>query len=178
MDHVVRRSRRDTPLVWLRGEEKTPPFSHAARLVGSADIVKRFGAMTANTVMFGSSALLLCVASLGWGHLPTEDLSMPIVSSMLYIGVATASVFLLRYRALQTISPATVAVYQNLTPVCAILFACWYLGEPYQPNAMVGGAIILFGAELVRRANQSQLSASYLWAKRHFGSLIGNRMSA
>ncbi len=29
-------------------------------------------------------------------------------------GVATASVFLLRYRALQTISPAT--VYQNLTP--------------------------------------------------------------
>lgn len=38
------------------------------------------------------------------------------ISSVLYIGVATASVFLLRYRALQTISPVAVAVDQNLTP--------------------------------------------------------------
>jgi len=36
----------------------------AAQLVGSADIVKRFGAMTANTVMFGSSALMLSVTEL------------------------------------------------------------------------------------------------------------------
>lgn len=150
----------------------------AAHLVGSADIVKRFGAMTANTVMFGSSALLLMVAALVWGHLPTDDLSMPIASSVLYIGVATASVFLLRYRALQTISPSTVAVYQNLTPVCAILFACLFLGEPFQLHAMVGGAIILVGAELVRQASQPQLSTSYLWAKRRLGSLAGSRMSA
>ena len=150
----------------------------AAHLVGSADIVKRFGAMTANTVMFGSSALLLSVAALVWGHLPSDDLSMPLVSSVLYIGVATASVFLLRYRALQAISPATVAVYQNLTPVCAILFACLYLGEPFQLNAIVGGAIILLGAELVRQANQPQLSNSYLWAKRRLGRLAGHRMSA
>ena len=125
-----------------------------------------------------SSALLLGVAALLWGRLPTDDLSMPIASSVLYIGVATASVFLLRYRALQTISPATVAVYQNLTPVCAILFACLFLGEPVQPHAMVGGAIILLGAELVRQASQPQLSTSYLWAKRRLGSLAGSRISA
>jgi phage-related protein len=29
---LVRRPRRDKPLAWLRGEVKTPPFSHAARL--------------------------------------------------------------------------------------------------------------------------------------------------
>jgi phage-related protein len=29
---VVTRSRRDKPLVWLRGEVKTPPFSQAGRL--------------------------------------------------------------------------------------------------------------------------------------------------
>ncbi|MBU6479383.1 MAG: DMT family transporter [Nitrospirae bacterium] len=92
-------------------------------------------------------------------------------------GVATASVFLLRYRALQTISPATVAVYQNLTPVCAILFAHLYLGEPIQFSTMVGGAIILLGAEMVRRANQPQLATNYLWAKRCLGSLAGNRTS-
>lgn len=150
----------------------------AAHLVGSASIVRRFGAMTANTVMFGSSAVLLFIGALIWAGPPPDDLSMPIASSMLYIGVATASVFLLRYRALQTIPPATVAVYQNLTPVCAILFACVFLGEPIQPHALVGGSIILLGAEVVRRANQPELPASYLRAKRYVGSLIGNRISA
>lgn len=87
---------------------------------------------------------------------------MPLMSSGLYISVATASVFLLRYRAIQAISHATVAVYQNLTPVCAIPYACLYLGEPFQLHAMVGGAIILLGAELVRQASQPQLSNSYL----------------
>lgn len=28
----MRRPREDKPLVWLRGEVKTPPFSHAARI--------------------------------------------------------------------------------------------------------------------------------------------------
>jgi drug/metabolite transporter (DMT)-like permease len=125
----------------------------AAHLVWSANIVKRFGAMTANTVMFGTSALLLSFGTLVWAPSLTDDLSMPIVTSVLFIGVATASVFLLRYRALQSICPSTVAVYQNLTPVCGILFAHFYLGEPVQISFLVGGAIILLGAEVVRRAH-------------------------
>jgi multidrug transporter EmrE-like cation transporter len=93
------------------------------------------------------------------------------------LGVATASFFLLRYRALQTISPATVAVYQNLIPVCAILFAYVYLGEPIQFSTMVGGAIILLGVEMVRRVNQLQLVTNYLVAKRCLDRLAGNRTS-
>lgn len=123
----------------------------AAHLAWSSNIVKRFGAMTANTVMFGSSALFLLFGASVWGHSPTDDVSIPLVSSVFYIGVATASVFLLRYRALQTICPATVAVYQNLTPVCGIFFAHLCLGESIQLSSMVGGAIILLGAEMVRR---------------------------
>ena len=92
-------------------------------------------------------------------------------------GVATASVFLLRYRALQSISPSTVAVYQNLTPECAILFARLYLGEPIRFGTIVGGAIIFLGAEMVRRATQPQIATSYFWAKRYLGSLAGNRTS-
>lgn len=46
----------------------------AAHLVGSANIVKRFGAMTANTVMFGSSAFVLFLG--GWsGHVPRQMVS-------------------------------------------------------------------------------------------------------
>lgn len=152
-------------------------FMMAAHLAWSANIVKRFGAMTANTVMFGSSALLLLFGDLIWEHPRTPDISMPIVPAVLYIGVATASVFLLRYRALQAISPATVAVYQNLTPVCAIFFACIYLDEPIQVSTMVGGAIILLGAELVRRSDQPQLATSPLCIKRWFGSLASSERS-
>lgn len=92
-------------------------------------------------------------------------------------GVATASVFLLRYRALQTISRATVAVHQNLIPVCAIPFAHLYLGEPIRFSTVVGGAIILLGAEMVRRANQPQWATNYRRAKRCLGSLADNRTS-
>lgn len=133
----------------------------AAHLAWSSNIVKRFGAMTANTVMFGSSALFLLFGASVWGQPPTDDFSLTLVSSMLYIGVATASVFLLRYRALQTICPATVAVYQNLAPVGAILFAHVYLGETIQFGTVVGGAIILLGAEMVRRSSQPQLATSH-----------------
>ena len=59
----------------------------------------------------------------------------------------------------------------------AILFAHLYLNEPIQFNTTVGGAIILLGAEMVRRANQPQLATSYLWARRYLGSLAGNRTS-
>jgi drug/metabolite transporter (DMT)-like permease len=132
----------------------------AAHLVLSANIVKRYGAMTANTVMFGSSACALLLVASVWSRTTIDDFSMPIVSSVLYIGVATASVFLLRYRALQRICPATVAVYQNITPVGGIIFAHFYLGEPIQFVTMVGGPIILLGAEVVRRADQLQLKPS------------------
>lgn len=149
----------------------------AAHLAWSANIVKRFGAMTANTVMFGSSALFLLFGASVWGHPPTDDLSLPLVSSMFYIGVATASVFLLRYRALQTICPATVAVYQNLAPVGGILFAHVGLGEPIQLSTMVGGGIILLGAEMVRRSSQSQLTTSHLCVTRCVISAACHRAS-
>ena len=43
---------------------------------------------------------------------------------------------------------------------------------------MVGGAMILLGAELGRQASQTQFSTSYLWAKHRLGSLADYRMSA
>jgi hypothetical protein len=52
-------------------------------------------------------------------------------------------------------------MYQNLTPECAILFVRLYLGEPIRFGTIVGGAIILLGAEMVRRATQPQLATSY-----------------
>jgi drug/metabolite transporter (DMT)-like permease len=124
----------------------------SATIVWSAGIVKRYGAMVANTVMFGSSFVLLLLGTLLWGELPRERLSLMTLSLIIYIGVATAGVFMLRYLALQSVTPATVGAFHNLVPVCTILLAYVLLGEALEPHTIIGGATILAGIELVRRA--------------------------
>jgi drug/metabolite transporter (DMT)-like permease len=120
-------------------------------LVLSAGIVKRYGAMTANTVMFGGSALLLSIVASGEFVSAETSFSPATVSLLVYVGAATGGVFLLRYLALQSLPPATVGAFHNLVPVCAILFAYLFLDEPLHAQTILGGATILAGTELVRR---------------------------
>lgn len=147
----------------------------ALHLVLSANIVKRFGAMTANTVMFGSSTAFLTAIALVQSPWPSEEPSSWVAVSALYVGVATASVFLLRYRVLRTISPATVAVYQNVTPAGGILFAHVFLGEPLFLSTITGGAIILLGAEVVRRAHLPVPVAPLGWGRWLWGATLGGK---
>ena len=142
----------------------------SAHIVFSSGIVKRFGVMVANTVMFGSSAVLLYAGSLSWSEPSQGDLSPIIMASILYIGCATAAVFLLRYRSLQSLSPATVGTYHNLIPVCTVLLAYVCLDEPIGLKTILGGSMILVGAEVVRRAHILPLQSLHDWAK---SSLVG-----
>lgn len=137
----------------------------SAHIVLSSGIVKRFGVMVSNTVMFGSSSLLLFLGSLEWSEPLHEEVSPLIMASVLYIGCATAAAFLLRYRSLQSLPPATVGTYHNLIPVCTILLAYLYLGEPIGIQTILGGAMVVTGAEVVRRANQPHLVSGLLWVK-------------
>ncbi len=137
----------------------------SAHIVLSSGIVKRFGVMVSNTVMFGSSALLLFLGSLEWPEPRHEEISPLIMASVAYIGCATAAVFLVRYRSLQTLSPVTVGTYHNLIPVCTILLAYLYLGEPLCVQTVLGGTMVVAGAEVVRRANLPHPGFNLLWAK-------------
>ncbi len=136
----------------------------SAHIVFSSGIVKRFGVMVSNTVMFGSSSLLLLFGSMPWSEAVQEEASPLIMLSVLYIGCATAAVFLLRCRSLQTLSPATVGTYHNLIPVCTVLLAYVWLGEPLGLSTVVGGIMVILGAEVVRRPQSFSLSA-LMWAK-------------
>jgi len=136
----------------------------SAHIVFSSGIVKRFGVMVSNTVMFGSSSLLLLFGSMPWSEALQEEASPLIMLSVLYIGCATAAVFLLRCRSLQTLSPATVGTYHNLIPVCTVLLAYVWLGEPLGLSTVVGGIMVILGAEVVRRPQRFSLSA-LMWAK-------------
>ena len=136
----------------------------SAHIVLSSGIVKRFGVMVSNTVMFGSSSLLLFIGSLEWSEPLHEEVPLLITLSVLYIGCATAAIFLLRYRALQSLSPATVGTYHNLIPICTVLLAYMCLDEPVGAKTILGGIMVVVGAEMVRRGQILPFSLRY-WAK-------------
>jgi drug/metabolite transporter (DMT)-like permease len=134
----------------------------AAHLVLSMHIVRRHGVLTANTAMFGTSAVMVSGCTVAWGEpVPPTDLPWTVWCAVLFIGLGTASVFLLRYRSLQSMSPATVGAYHNLIPICTIAIAHLALGEPLTPHAITGALSVMLGTELVRRA--SFLSVSSAW---------------
>lgn len=125
----------------------------AAHLVLSMHIVRRHGVLTANTAMFGASAVLVSGCTVAWGEPgPTIDLTWTVWSAVLFIGLGTASVFLLRCRSLQSLPPATVGAYHNLIPISTIGIAHLSLGEPLLPHTVIGALAVMLGTELVRRA--------------------------
>jgi len=123
----------------------------SCHIVLSPTIVKRFGVWTANTTMFGTTALVLLAGETAGGRLPEDGLSLEIVGLLLFIGMATAAVFLLRSRALQSLTPATVGAYHNLIPICTIGLAYVLLSESVTIYTLMGAPAVVAGTELVRR---------------------------
>lgn len=129
----------------------------AAHIVLSSGIVKHVRALPANTWMFGSSSLMLSLlilslGAMGWPGPPHDNFPPLTIALVVYVGGATAAVFLLRYLSLRSLTPMTVGVYHNLVPVCTILLAYLFLGEGVGGSTIVGGVTIIAGAEFVRRA--------------------------
>lgn len=136
----------------------------SAHLVFSSGIVKRVGVMVSNTVMFGASSVLLFFGSIPWSNSVQQEASPFIMVSVLYVGCATAAVFMLRCRSLQSLSPATVGTYHNLVPVCTVFLAYVCLGEPLGMTTVLGGLMVLVGAEVVRQPQLLSLPA-LTWTK-------------
>jgi drug/metabolite transporter (DMT)-like permease len=137
----------------------------SAHIVFSSGIVRRFGSMVSNTVMFGSSAVFLSVVSWPVTERTFESLPPLIIGGMMYIGLATAAVFLLRYRSLQSLSPGTVGIYHNFIPIVTVLLAYFCLGEPIGWQTIIGGIAVVAGAELVRSARIPACLSLRAWAK-------------
>ena len=136
-------------------------FMMAAHIVLSMSVVRHHGVLTANTAMFGVTAILISGCTVAWGEpASTADLSWSVWAAVLFIGLGTASVFLLRCRSLQSLSPATVGAYHNFIPICTIVIAHVSLGEPLTVQTMIGALAVLLGTELVRRKPRGTLAAA------------------
>jgi drug/metabolite transporter (DMT)-like permease len=126
-------------------------FMMAAHIVFSMSIVRHHGVLTANTAMFGITAVLISGCTMAWGKpAPTSDLPWTVLGALLFIGLGTAGVFLLRCRSLQTLTPATVGAYHNFIPICTIVIAHLSLGEPLTVQTLIGALAVLLGTALVR----------------------------
>ena len=67
--------------------------------------------------------------------------------------------YLVWYTSVQRVGNARTAVYSNLTPVFAIIFAWIILDSTLMPLQLVGGAVVLAGLILTRRGRMGQRTA-------------------
>ena len=67
--------------------------------------------------------------------------------------------YLVWYTSVQRVGNARTAVYSNLTPVFAIIFAWIILDSTLKPLQLVGGAVVLAGLILTRRGRGGQRAA-------------------
>lgn len=155
----------------------------AAYIVLSAGVVRHVSPLPANTLMFGGSSLLLSLVmvlfgAMGWAAPMSEPMSPLILILVVYVGAATAAVFLFRYMSQRGLSPMTVGVYHNLVPVLAILIAGILFDERLGGSTIIGGVCIIAGAELVRRGGSLRwIPADPQTARGWLASSIGYRTS-
>jgi len=97
--------------------------------------------------------LLAIAAAPDLRDLATDDLTLPVVLSVLYLGVlGTAVGFVWYYQAVQRLGASRTVIFNNLVPVFGATFGVLLLGEPPLPSMLLGGAIAVAGVMLVTKA--------------------------
>jgi len=98
-------------------------------------------------------ALLAIAAVPHVRNVGTGDLTLPVVLSVLYLGVlGTAVGFVWYYQAVQRLGASRTVIFNNLVPVFGATFGVLLLGEPLLPSMLLGGAIAVAGVMLVTKA--------------------------
>jgi drug/metabolite transporter (DMT)-like permease len=74
---------------------------------------------------------------------------------MAFSGIGALSIGLIAwFYSVQKIGNSQTAVYSNLPPAVAIIFAWLLLSEPISPSIILGAAIILLGITFTRKGRE------------------------
>jgi drug/metabolite transporter (DMT)-like permease len=99
------------------------------------------------------TALLALAALPQLDNVEVADLTLPVVFSVLYLGVlGTAVGFVWYYQAVQRLGASRTVIFNNLVPVFGATFGVLLLGEPLLPSMLLGGVIAVAGVMLVTKA--------------------------
>jgi len=108
-------------------------------------------AATTYASLWGTAFLAIAAAS-ELPRLQLSDFTLPVVLSVLYLGVLGTSVaFVWYYRAVQQLGAARTVIFNNLVPVFGASFGVLLLAEPLLPSMLIGGLIAVAGVMLVTR---------------------------
>jgi drug/metabolite transporter (DMT)-like permease len=124
----------------------------------SAPLLKRYSAtlVTSLSVTIGSVPLIL-IALPDWLRLDWSAIPIAGWTSAAFSGVfALALGYVIWNRGVKHVGGARTAVYSNLTPVIAALFAWIVRGDPLTIYHLVGATIILAGINLTRFGKRTQ----------------------
>ena len=92
------------------------------------------------------------VAPGAWGA--EQQAALPeIVLAVAYSGLLAAAIAnVIVFEGVRLVGPTRITTIQALVPAMAVVLAFVFLGEPIRPAQVIGGAIIVLGVALTRRA--------------------------
>ena len=128
----------------------------AAYTVFSKPLLDRMSPLKFSTMTLAAGAVVYLL--FGIPHLArTEWRAVPASSwlALAYSGLfAIVLGYVFWYTSVKVMGSSKTAVYNNLTPVLAVLFAALFLAERIKPGQVVGAAVILAGVYLTRTGDR------------------------
>jgi drug/metabolite transporter (DMT)-like permease len=126
----------------------------AVYTVLAAAILRRVSPL--RTIAWAVAGGSLLLAPIGIAQIAESGFSVSgdVLLGLVYSGlisVAVSNVFV--FRAVRQIGPTRTTAFQFLIPAFAVIFAGLFLAEPIRPGQVVGGAVIVVGLLLARRAS-------------------------
>ncbi len=128
----------------------------AAYTVFSKPLLDRMSPLKFSTLTLAAGSLVYLVyaspvlARLDWAAVPASSWLALAGSGFFAIAVG----YVIWYTSIKVVGSARTAVYNNITPVLAILFASIFLGERIKAGQIVGAVVILAGVYLTRTGDR------------------------
>ncbi len=128
----------------------------AAYTVFSKPLLDRMSPLKFSTLTLAAGALVYLVYAspvlvrLDWASVPAASWLALAGSGFFAIALG----YVIWYTSIKVVGSARTAVYNNITPVLAILFASLFLGERINAGQIVGAAVILAGVYLTRMGDR------------------------
>jgi drug/metabolite transporter (DMT)-like permease len=123
--------------------------------VGGTRVLRLVDPLQATTWTVVGGSLVLVPLGLAEGLTqPVSGASVEVVVGIIYSGAlaaAIANVFV--FNAIRYIGPTRTTAMQLLVPAGAVVLGAAFLHEPLGPGQLVGGAVIVIGVALTRRAS-------------------------
>ena len=137
-------------------------FFWAHYSVSARPLLKVYSPLKFTAVTMGLGSLMFFPFSVaGLGKLPLAAVSAKAWLCMLYSGVVALSLALvLWFFSVRQVGNSQTAVYSNLQPVLAVVFAALLLGEKASSSLLLGAAVIFVGIYFTRRGRNAAPGAA------------------